>query len=230
MSDDLASLEAFGGEARLFPLPNLVLFPAVVQPLHIFEPRYRALMADALAGDRLMALALLRPGWEEDYHLSPPVHSVVCLGKIFKEQLLPDGRYNLLLYGLARARILDELQTDKPYRSARVELLRDVEAVPAESAQALRLQLGDGVGGWLAAQSAALEQLRNLVHSNLDLGTLCDLAAFVLPLNVEVKQQLLEELVVERRVRRLLQHLEATPPPEGLKPVARKFPPDFSEN
>src|SRR5262249_30206454 len=113
MSDDLASLEGFGGEARLFPLPNLVLFPAVVQPLHIFEPRYRTLMADALAGDRLMALALLRPGWEEDYHQSPPVHSVVCLGKIFKEQLLPDGRYNLLLYGLARARILDELQTDK---------------------------------------------------------------------------------------------------------------------
>ena len=63
--------DEFAGTARLFPLPNLVLFPHVVQPLHIFEPRYRQLMADALADDRLIAMALLRPGWEEDYHRKP---------------------------------------------------------------------------------------------------------------------------------------------------------------
>jgi Lon protease-like protein len=230
MSEDLASLEGFGGVARLFPLPNLVLFPSVVQPLHIFEPRYRTLMADALADDRLMALALLRPGWEEDYHLSPPVHPVVCLGKIFKEELLPDGRYNLLLYGLARARILNEPDTGKPYRSARVELLTDVESAPAETARDLRRQLGELVAGWLSAHPLALEQLRKLIRSTLDLGTLCDLSTFVLPIDVQVKQQLLEELAVERRVRRLLAHLETTAPPEGVKPALRKFPPEFSAN
>src|SRR5437588_755419 len=81
-----------GGTARLFPLPNLVLFPYVIQPLHVFEPRYRRLLADALAGDRLMAMALLKPGWEEDYQQRPAIHPVVCLGKIFKEERLPDGR------------------------------------------------------------------------------------------------------------------------------------------
>ena len=67
MSDDLNPLDDFHGLARLFPLPNLVLFPAVVQPLHIFEPRYRQLMEDALKDNRLIGMALLRPGWEEDY-------------------------------------------------------------------------------------------------------------------------------------------------------------------
>src|SRR5436305_6346291 len=102
MSHDPAPLISFGGTARLFPLPNLVLFPAVIQPLHIFEPRYRQLMADALADDRLMALALLQPGWEDNYYESPPIFPVVCLAKIFQEEQLPDGRYNLLVQGMSR--------------------------------------------------------------------------------------------------------------------------------
>src|SRR5438067_9036914 len=106
MNPDPTSLTHFSGTARLFPLPNLVLFPYVIQPLHIFEPRYRRLMADALADDRLLAMALLKPGWEEAYHKRPAIHPVVCLGKIFKEEHLPAGRYNLLPHGLARARVL----------------------------------------------------------------------------------------------------------------------------
>src|SRR5437588_601321 len=104
MSHGDSPLDDFTGTARLFPLPNLVLFPSVIQPLHIFEPRYRALMGDALADDRLMALALLRPGWEEDYHKAPTIYPVVCLGRIFQEERLADGRYNLLLHGLSPAR------------------------------------------------------------------------------------------------------------------------------
>src|ERR1700722_13009146 len=115
MSEELSSLSSFGGTARLFPLPNLVLFPHVVQPLHIFEPRYRQLMADALADDRLITMALLRPGWEEDYHQKPPIHSVVCLGRIHQEDRLADGRYNLLLEGLWRARIREEVSGDRLY-------------------------------------------------------------------------------------------------------------------
>src|SRR5690349_8612910 len=94
MSDVLASLSDFSGTARLFPLPNLVLFPHVVQPLHIFEPRYRQMMADALEDDRLLALVLLSPGWAEDYHQAPAIEPLACLGRIVNEEKQLDGRYN----------------------------------------------------------------------------------------------------------------------------------------
>src|SRR5437899_1693222 len=105
MNDDQHALADFTGVARLFPLPNLVLFPHVVQPLHVFEPRYRQLTADALEGDRLIALALLRPGWEEEYEARPPLYPVACLGRITAHQKLDGGRYILLLRGLSRIRI-----------------------------------------------------------------------------------------------------------------------------
>src|SRR5206468_10763458 len=100
MNDDHFALTHFAGRARLFPLPNMVLFPHVVQPLHVFEPRYRQMTADALAGDRLIALTLLQPGWEEEYEARPAVHPVACLGRVVADQLLPDGRYNLLVRGI----------------------------------------------------------------------------------------------------------------------------------
>src|SRR5687768_16067707 len=109
MNDDETALAEFTGVARLFPLPGLVFFPHAVQPLHIFEVRYRDLAADALAGDRLIAPVLLRPGWEENYDDRPAVHPVACLGRVIADQLLPDGRYNLVLRGLARVRIIEEL-------------------------------------------------------------------------------------------------------------------------
>lgn len=121
MSDD----SGFDGRARLFPLPNLVCFPQVVQPLHIFEPRYREMTADALAGDKRIALVMPKPGWEENYDGRPAVHSVACLGKIVAEQKLADGRYNLLLRGTHRIRIVEELDAGTSFRVARVRLLED---------------------------------------------------------------------------------------------------------
>src|SRR5262245_51787693 len=106
MDEDLAALENFSGVARLFPLPNLVLFPTIVQGLHIFEARYRQMTSDALAGDRLIALVLLRPGWEADYQGKPPLCEVACLGRIIRHERLEDGRFNLKLRGLRRARIV----------------------------------------------------------------------------------------------------------------------------
>jgi Lon protease-like protein len=230
MSQDPTSLADFSGTARLFPLPNLVLFPYVIQPLHVFEPRYRQMMEDALAGDRLLAMALLKPGWEGHYEKAPPIHPVVCLGKIFKEERLADGRYNLLLHGLCRARILEELKTDKLYRSARVELLRDVPPGGVGGEQDLRRQLGQGLGRWLAAHSLALEQLRQVLQSNLPIGTLCDVFTFALALDVEVKQQLLGEVDVERRARLLLDRLQTAEAPAASELPRRKFPPEFSPN
>jgi uncharacterized protein len=229
MSDDLlTSLGDFSGVARLFPLPNLVLFPAVVQPLHIFEARYRDLMADALADDRLITIGLLKPGWEEDYHQSPPIHPVVCVGRVFQEERLSDGRWNLLLHGLARARVEEELTTGKPYRSARVRLLADVDVAAAAEATRLRRELGERTAAWLTAQGADPGQLHKLLESDLSLGALCDVFAFALPIDVAVKQQLLEDAAVVTRVGRLIAHLEAHGP--VAPPTGRKFPPEFSPN
>src|SRR3977135_4083932 len=92
----------------LFPLPNVVLFPNVFLPLHIFEPRYREMVADALTSDRMIGMVLLRPGWEGDYEGRPPVYPVACSGVITHVERLPDGRYNIVLRGLERVRIIEE--------------------------------------------------------------------------------------------------------------------------
>jgi uncharacterized protein len=92
----------------LFPLPNVVLFPNVFLPLHIFEPRYRAMVADAITGDRMIGMVLLRSGWEHDYDGRPPVFTVGCSGVITHVEQLADGRYNIVLRGLERFRILEE--------------------------------------------------------------------------------------------------------------------------
>jgi|SRR5438128_7917094 len=231
MSDEQSPLANFSGTARLFPLPNLVLFPQVIQPLHIFEPRYRDLTADALTGDRLIALVLLKPGWEAGYAGAPDIHSIACIGRIVADQRLDDGRYNLLLRGLARIRIEHEVPHGKAYRLARVELLDDVEMTNAAEERALRKKLTRRVPAWFPAQVAAHEQFRKLLRSPLSLSALADVVAFALALEVPLKQELLEELNVERRVRRLLDYLESHEPPQGASAAAdRKFPPDFSNN
>ena len=106
-------------EIAIFPLPNVVFFPHTLLPLHIFEPRYRQMLADCLAGERRLAMALLRPGWEADYDGRPPVHSVAGAGEILGSAMPPDGRSNIVLRGLGRTMIEDELPSPKPYRIAR---------------------------------------------------------------------------------------------------------------
>jgi uncharacterized protein len=104
----------------IFPLPNVVLFPGVFLPLHIFEPRYRAMVTDALATDRLIGMVLLREGWESDYGGRPRVFSVGCSGLITHCEKLADGRYNLVLRGLDRFRIVSE-DHGRAYRRAGTE-------------------------------------------------------------------------------------------------------------
>jgi Lon protease-like protein len=230
MSDDLTALTHFGGIARLFPLPNLVLFPQAMQALHIFEPRYRQMTADALAGDRLIALALLRPGWEPDYEKVPPIYPVVCLGRIVADQRLEDGRYHLLLRGLSRAGIVEEVPTDRLYRSARVRLLADANPPPPQREPELRRHLMEMADRWFAPPHALAGQLQKLVHGGLDLGMVCDVFGYALPLDVAFKQQLLETLDVSARVRRLLDYLREQTPPTSQAEADRPFPPTFSAN
>jgi Lon protease-like protein len=104
----------------LFPLPNVVLFPNVTLPLHIFEPRYREMVADALDGDRIIGMVLLRPGWEKDYEGRPDIYEVGCAGLITHAERTDDGRYNLVLRGLEKFRIHQE-DHQRSYRVAEVE-------------------------------------------------------------------------------------------------------------
>jgi Lon protease-like protein len=106
----------------VFPLPDVVLFPHAVVPLRVFELRYRTMVRDALAGERLIALALLQPGWESEYHGSPAFHDLGCLARFEAVEWLPDGCYDLKLLGLSRVR-LGALVREHPYRAVRVELL-----------------------------------------------------------------------------------------------------------
>jgi Lon protease-like protein len=108
----------------LFPLPNVVLFPNVFLPLHIFEPRYREMIAGALTSDRLIGMVLLRPGWERDYEGRPPVYPIGCSGVITHSERLSDGRYDIVLRGLDRFRVVQE-DYDRSYRRAIVEPLPD---------------------------------------------------------------------------------------------------------
>src|SRR6478735_6508365 len=106
----------------IFPLPNVVLFPNVFLPLHIFEPRYRAMLADALAGDRIIGMTLLQPGFEADYEGRPAVYPIGCAGVITHSERLPDGRSNLVLRGIEKFRIVEE-DPSREYRLARGEPL-----------------------------------------------------------------------------------------------------------
>ncbi len=230
MAEDPSSMSGFSGKVRLFPLPNLVLFPHVLQPLHIFEPRYRQLMADALADDRMMALALLLPGWEEDYHKRPPIHKVVCIGKILNEEKFADGQYNLMVQGLCRARVDHELKSDRRYRVAHVHLMPDTPIRSPQRESEVRHQLGHHLGYWFANHVTALGQLHKLLNSPLPSGALSDIFTFALPLEADFKQQLLEETDVEQRVSQLLEYLQANTPPDADQPAVRKFPPEFSHN
>lgn len=108
----------------VFPLPGLVLFPGTQLPLHIFEPRYREMLEAALSSDRLIVMALLKPGWEEQYYGAPSLFEVACVARVVAAQKLPDGRSNITVTGVARVRLKEELP-GLAYRRVRVQELPD---------------------------------------------------------------------------------------------------------
>lgn len=109
----------------IFPLPNVVLFPNVFLPLHIFESRYRAMVKDALASDRIIGMVLLQPGFEANYEGRPRVYPVGCAGVITHSERLPDGRFNIVLRGLEKFRMTGEDES-RPYRLAHIEAVPEV--------------------------------------------------------------------------------------------------------
>jgi uncharacterized protein len=111
----------------IFPLEDVMLFPEMSVPLHIYEPRYKAMVADALKGNRIIGMVLLRPGYEKDYERSPSVFQVGCAGVINEVEELPNGEYNITLGALTKYRITRE-EASRPYRIAHVSAIADQTA------------------------------------------------------------------------------------------------------
>jgi uncharacterized protein len=220
--------EKFSGIARLFPLPNLVVFPHVMQPLHIFEPRYRAMLEAALADDQLIAMAVLAPGWENDYEGRPAVHSAGCLCRIVTHQLTSEGNYNALVVGMKRVEIVSELPADKPFREARVRLRHDdySDELSAER-QRRQQELFDRFRRVLPPKADINEQLEQLLGKQVPLGMLTDLVAYSLDIGIDRKVVLLSEPNVDQRADVLIQCIAELG--EGHSERAT-FPPDFSVN
>lgn len=116
----------------LFPLQEVMLFPHVHRPLHIFEPRYREMLADALEGDRIIGMVMLQAGHEADYFGRPPIYAVGCAGVIADVEELPDGRYNVVLHGISKFRVKSEDQS-RAYRLAEIQPLGGFKIVMISS-------------------------------------------------------------------------------------------------
>jgi Lon protease-like protein len=169
----------------IFPLPNVVLFPGVFLPLHVFEPRYRQLVADTLDGDRVIGMTLLRPGWESDYEGRPPIYETGCAGLITHVEPLPDGRYHLVLKGLQKFRVLGE-HSDQAYRVAQVEPL--AEAVTETDRTTLR----DGRHQLELMLAPLLERSERRLPANLSDEEVVNALSQYLDLQLVERQALLE--------------------------------------
>ena len=187
----------------IFPLPQTVLFPGALLPLHVFEPRYRVMVKDCLSTHKAMAIALICETGERDAHRHPAIEKVAGIGVIIDHVELPDGRYNILLHGRARVR-LDELPFIPPYRRAKAALLH---ATPSDPPQR-------DVAALLASAAAFAADIRSRdpgfdfrIPPHTAPATACDLAAHHLVLDARERQTILETLDVSERVRRTTEAL-----------------------
>jgi Lon protease-like protein len=186
----------------LFPLPDIVFFPETVLPLHLFEPRYRQMITDCLAGDRRLAVGMLRPGWERDYHGRPPVHAVAGAGEIIHAERLADGRYNVLLDGQMRIRIEAELPGERPYRVVRASPLAEVLGEVGRASLAERLATLRGAYARLldALGQAHADMVGRLTVAGARPGAVVDRIVSAVVPDAAVRQQILETVDVSERL------------------------------
>jgi Lon protease-like protein len=198
-SDTLAALP-------IFPLPNCVLLPGGLLPLHVFEPRYRELTRDCLAAHHFMGIARLRPGYETSYYGRPPVYERFGVGRIICSEELPDGRFALLLRGVARVELARELPPERSYRRVEARLLPDATVDPCGA--------GDHHKRLIALCDRLAEvidqggpQLRDLVRAFDDPGACADAIAAALVMDADARQELLEACDPTVRIQRTLGHV-----------------------
>ncbi len=188
----------------IFPLPNVVLFPEVPLPLHIFEPRYCSMVRDALAGPKLIGMVLLRGDWQEDYHGAPETYRTGCVGRIVETTPLPEGKFNIVLAGVREFTIVSE-QRERAYRQATVQW-REPTPTDASLPPGLRARLVQMIERYVGRSGD--DVARDLLgDSRLDDQTLVNFFAFWLDIAAIEKQCLLEAGGIER-ARRLLEVLE----------------------
>ncbi|MCB9742775.1 MAG: LON peptidase substrate-binding domain-containing protein [Alphaproteobacteria bacterium] len=202
-----------------FPLPGLVFFPGTLLPLHLFEPRYRRMIAWCIENDSPLAVVRIQEGYESQQPGDPPVEAVCGVGRLVRHVRTEDGRYNVVLEGCARLRIVEELRTDEPFRVARAELLSDSWPDDASSL-ALRVVTLRGLAASLAqvfpAAASALGALVSESPSRLVDG----LAALVLT-EPAARQQALDTLDVMSRAELVEQRMiELLTPAAVDEPVA----------
>jgi Lon protease-like protein len=196
---DLSALSSL----PIFPLPNSVLLPGGLLPLHVFEPRYRELTRDCLAGHQLMGIARLRPGYEATYYGRPPVYTRCGVGKIICSEELPDGRFALLLRGVARVEIARELPAVRAYRTVEAQLLDDdaCDEHDLRDHQRQLIALCDRLAEVLDQGGA---QLRDLARSFESPGACADAIAAALIMDADARQELLETCDPRARLQRTL--------------------------
>ena len=227
--------DQFSGRVPLFPLPRTVLLPGGLVPLHVFEPRYRVMVRDALAGERLLALALLKPDYLSTDPATPEIEPWVGIGRLLAEERLDDGRYNVLVLGVARARVIEEDRTG-PYRVAGVELPPERDASADELADWTTELCGalDALPVRLVRDAGRLRQLRETLSaggvSAARFDSLIDLAAGSLHLGVGERQRLLEAGDPAARVEALRSIAYARAAEVERLPGVRPWLPDFSRN
>ena len=223
--------EDFNNVVRLFPLPNVVLFPGIVQALQLFEPRYKALAEEALASDQLVTMALIDSQWKTLQSDVPSIAKTVCIGKILSHTKLEDGRYNLFLVGVSRAEIVSELTVETPYRMAEVNLIEEQLAEDHELT-ILRTEicakfrkLASYRSGW---HQDAHDQF---LGEDLPLGQLVDMVCYSCGAGITEQQQVLETVDLADRGNVVLEILNSQiKASESEQGSAQDFPPSFSLN
>lgn len=194
-------------EVPVFPLPNVVLLPGGLLPLHVFEPRYREMTRDVVAGRRRMAVARLQPGFEADYHGRPAIYPICGIGEVIRHEQRADGRWDIVLAGLARARVCEELPPTREYRLIRAQSLRDA---PVRDPLALGAWQRELVSSWTRLAPYLPSAVRDLCQRSRDdegAGAWADRIAAALISDPDERQRLLEELDPGERLCRLVERL-----------------------
>ncbi len=209
MEDVTRLPDDFDGRVRLFPLPELVVFPHAMQPLHIFEPRYCEMLLESLASDRLIAMATLTAGIGDLLSPKPALAPAVCICRIVSHAETAEGTHNILLVGAKRANLVREISTSRPFRMAEVEVITDVHPpMDAPSRKMIRVALLDAFASVIPASANVQQNLHELMAGQMGLGPITDIISFTLGFDCQAKLELLAQANVYERAQRLIQLLK----------------------
>jgi len=203
MSELLEKVRAASRRLKVFPLPSAVLLPGAALPLHIFEQRYRDMVKDALATDGIFAMAQVLPGQEGRLQGHPDLEEMLCAGVVTLNEQLEDGRYNLVLVGVARCRVVRELPQTLAYREVEAELLEDAPYAGEEETL-----LRSAVIELIARLPEEVGQRIGQVAARVRGGALADLLAATIAPDAARRFEVLCELDVRQRLRDVLDDVQ----------------------